>query len=137
MLSWLFTQVGQPSTGDTMVVGFMMSILGVGPIAIACNPTENPGSLFPYSITLNVGSMQFNLYSKSLEPGSMFYDGESEESPVGCILYTGPSYMDVPPVSQYRFNVNMFPDSMFLTNIPAAWNFNTPPVFSQNTVTQF
>ena len=120
-----------------MVVGFMMSMLGVGPIAIACNPTENPGALFPYSITLNVAGNSFTLYTKSLEPGSIYYAGESEESPVGCILYTGPSYMDVPPVSQYRFNVNMFPDSMFLTDIPAAWNFNTPPVFSQNTVTQF
>lgn len=137
MLSSMFAQGGQPSTGDTMVVGFMTSTLGVGPVAIACNPTENPGALFPYSITLNIGSTQFNLYSKSLEPGSMFYDGESEESPVGCILYTGPSYMDVSPVSQYRFNVNMFPDSMLITNIPAAWNFNTPPVFSQDTVTQF
>lgn len=120
-----------------MVVGFMMSMLGVGPIAIACNHTENPGALFPYSITLNVAGNSFTLYTKSLEPGSIYYAGESEESPVGCILYTGPSYMDVPPVSQYRFNVNMFPDSMFFTDIPAAWNFNTPPVFSQNTVTQF
>lgn len=137
MLSQLFTQVGQPSTGDTMVVVFMRNMLGVGPIAIACNLTENPGALFPYSTTLNVGPTQITLYTKSLEPGSMFYSGESEESPIGCILYTGPSYMNVSPVSQYRFNVNMFPDSMFITNIPAAWNFNTPPVFSQDTVTQF
>lgn len=136
-LSALFTQVGQPSTGDTMIVGFMMGELGLGQSAIACNPIENPDSLFPYSITLNVGLTQITFYTKNLEPGSTVYSEESEESPVGCILYTGPSYMDVPPVSQYRFNINMFPDSMFLTNIPAAWNFNDPPVFSQDTITQF
>lgn len=137
VLSSLFTQVGQPSTGDTMIVGFMMSELALGPMAIACNPIENPDSLFPYSVTLNVGPTQITFYTKNLEPGSTVYSEESEESPVGCILYTGPSYMDVPPVSQYRFNINMFPDSMFVTNIPAAWNFNEPPVFSQDTVTQF
>lgn len=136
MLSQLWQQMGYPTTGETMVVGFMASMLGTGVTSVACDIVENPGSEFPYSFTLNVGGSSFDLYAKSLEPGSPFFDGEDESNIVGFIAYTGPSYMNVNPVSHYMLNVHMSPEAMFITNLPVAWANNTPPTFSQDKLIQ-
>jgi hypothetical protein len=44
--------------------------------------------------------------------------------------------MEVGPISHYMLNINMSPEAMFITNIPAAWTNNTPPTFSQDKLIQ-
>lgn len=136
MLSQMWQQLGYPTTGETMVVGCMVSMLGRGVTAVACDIVETPGSEFPYSFTLNVDGSSFDLYAKSLEPGSPFFDGQDESAIVGFIAYIGPSYMKVDPTSHYMLNINISSESMFITNIPVAWANNTPPTFSQDRLVQ-
>lgn len=51
------------------------------------------------------------------------------------ILYVGPAYMEVNPVSHYLFNV-IGEASTLVTNIPLTWNQDTTPEFTTSSLVQ-
>lgn len=52
------------------------------------------------------------------------------------VLYIGPSYMEVNPVSHYMFNIVMPSDSSLVTNIPLTWSQDIAPEFGEDKLVQ-
>ena len=74
------------------------------------------------------------LYSSGgiLGPHSGFaYNGQNY-----TVLYTGPSYMEVNPVSHYMFNIVMPSDNSLITNIPLTWSQDIAPEFGEDKLVQ-
>lgn len=52
------------------------------------------------------------------------------------IIYQGPSYMEVNPVSHYMFNVIMNSEHSLITNIPLTWSQDIAPEFGEDKLVQ-
>ena len=52
------------------------------------------------------------------------------------IMYQGPSYMEVNPVSHYMFNIVMPSDNSLITNIPLTWSQDIAPEFGEDKLVQ-
>ena len=66
------------------------------------------------------------------DPSSYFpYTGQNY-----TVLYTGPSYMEVNPVSHYMFNIVIPSDNSLITNIPLTWSQDIAPEFGEDKLVQ-
>ena len=82
-----------------------------------------------------------NIYSGYNE---MLYNGETLGPHSGfeyngqnyTVLYIGPSYMEVNPVSHYMFNIVMPSDNSLITNIPLTWSQDIAPEFGEDKLVQ-
>lgn len=118
-------------SGDSFLIG--LSTNG-SPITLPCNVEESDNDLFTYSVSLGAIAESGQLYFNSMDPGTELYDNNQNQ--VGVLIYLGPSYMDVNPVSRYMFNINMSQDMTYITNIPISWDNDTPPVFGEDKLVQ-
>lgn len=86
-----------------------------------------------YSIVYNgYNEMLYNMGGGILSPQSGFtYNGQNY-----TVLYTGPSYMEVNPVSHYMFNIVMPSDNSLITNIPLTWSQDIAPEFGEDKLVQ-
>ncbi len=94
---------------------------------VICNlDTDSTG----YSNVYN--GYQEILYSGETPPsGSFGYNGYDY-----LVLYTGPSYMEVNPVSHYMFNIVMTSENTLITNIPLTWSQDIAPEFGEDKLVQ-
>ena len=80
----------------------------------------------------------YNGYNETLYSGGLLYPhfGFSYNGYNYIVLYTGPSYMEVNPVSHYMFNIVMPSDNSLITNIPLTWSQDIAPEFGEDKLVQ-
>lgn len=72
------------------------------------------------------------LYSGEIPPSGSFWYNEQDY----LVLYIGPSYMEVNPVSHYMFNIVMPSENTLITNIPLTWSQDIAPEFGEDKLVQ-
>ena len=80
----------------------------------------------------------YNSYHEQLYSGAVLYPHHSFEfhGYNYTVLYTGPSYMEVNPVSHYMFNIVMPSGNSLITNIPLTWSQDIAPEFGEDKLVQ-
>ena len=80
----------------------------------------------------------YNGYNETLYSGGPIYKdfGFQYNGYYYNVLYTGPSYMEVNPVSHYMFNIVMPSENTLITNIPLTWSQDVAPEFGEDKLVQ-